>query len=211
MFNKKNSTNLLSLVTLVFCIAILLTANIFSMPAKKLNYSYKALNNMVSEKLKYKLQEDLFEEDLIVKIKTINGNQNSDDRFEMKGEAIYMFPKSNIKVPIRYEAQISLREREVKELNYDFVETKSEYEYAPTNIENVIMDSLLKKVSAEYKTEDVVMALDDEKNSIISEDQKTYKGFGYIQINNKEWKKVQFTIELSLSGKDARKVFYKLQ
>ena len=72
------------------------------------------------------------------------------------------------------------------------------------------MKHLLKKIAADYKTENVVIAIDGFETENASGNQKEYKGLAEIRVGDVEWQRIDFDVVLN-GDKKAEKVEYKLR
>ena len=211
MRTRNNSTNFKSIIFTLSLVFLFSATSILGFETENHTFSYKNLNNIVAEQLKVRLQEDLFEDNLVVKLKTIKEQRVSDNKVEMEGKAVYVFTRNKVKVPINYEVKVNIRERKVTDISYDFVEVKPRSAFAPTAVEDTLMDVLLKQINTDLKTEDIVIALVDEEDLVKSKDGKKFIGRGEVKIDNQGWKKIEFEVELNSKKNKPQKVIYKVK
>ncbi len=155
----------------------------------------------IAGNLSKKLQADLADNSIKVKINDIEKQELSRTLADVKGTADCVVESENNRLPIRFEAKINSRTHSVAEINYSFVEENSDY--APTTTEEILMQELMKKVSKDYKTDSVVIAIDGFEIVQTGEGKK-YKGNGEIKIGEVEWNKIDFDVVFGADNKAAK-------
>ena len=73
--------------------------------------------------------------------------------------------------------------------------------------EEFLMKELMKQIRADYKTDNIVIALDGVENNTIFSGKKEFTGIGEVRIGDLEWNKTKFAVEVDTKGK-ATKVAY---
>lgn len=186
------------LLVLIFSVAAVFAGNLTADDKKAVN--------LVAQNLSAKLKTDLITDSVFVKFKNVEKSTVLNGEVVLKGEALAVLPKEKTELPLKFEANINLVEEIVNEVEYVFDETN----YAPTTEEEYLMRHLLKKIAADYKTENVVLAIDgfETKNAAVS--QKEFKGLAEVRIGEVEWKRIDFDIVLN-DRNEAAKVEYKLR
>lgn len=107
-------------------------------------------------------------------------------------------------------------QKTVSNISYDFVEASvstlpvAPADYAPTSNEEFLMRELMKQVSKDYNTDNIVLALDTVENSRISLDERVFTGVGEVRIGDFRWNKIKFDVAVDADGK-ATKVVYDLK
>lgn len=190
--------SLILTVTFLFS-SIAVSANNLDVASAK-GVSEKTLS-AIAANLSKKLQADLADSSVKVKINGIEKQELSKTIVDLKGTAFCLLQSENNQLPIRFEAKINARTQEIADINYSFVEENAEF--APTTTEEILMKELMKQVSADYKTESVVIAIDGFE-IVQSADGKEYKGIGEIKIGEVEWSKINFDVVLGLDNKPAK-------
>lgn len=162
--------------------------------------------NLVAQNLSAKLRTDLITDNVSVKFTNVQKSTVSGGEILLNGDAVAVLPSEKTELPIKFEAKVNPSEEVVKEVEYVFVESN----YAPTTDEEILMRHLLKKISADYKTENVVIAIDGFDTNNAAENQKEYKGLAEVRVGEVEWKRIDFDVVLNSDNK-AEKVEYKLK
>lgn len=161
---------------------------------------------LVAQNLSAKLKADLVSNNLSVKFKNVEKKAVSNNEIVLKGEALAVLPNDHTELPFKFEATVNPVEEVVSDVEYAFVES----DYAPTTDEEVLMKHLLKKIAADYKTENVVIAIDGFETTQASGDQKEFKGVGEVRVGEFEWKRIDFDVVLN-NENQASKVAYQLK
>lgn len=164
---------------------------------------------LVTKNLSAKLKADLVSNNVSVVYKSVEKTQISNTETIVKGNAVAVVPSDNTQLPIKFEAKINPIARVVDDVEYAFVESV-ESNYAPSNDEEFLMKHLLKKLAADYKTENVVIAIDGFETQNAAENQKEYKGTAEIRVGEVEWRKINFDVTLNAKN-EASKIEYNLK
>jgi len=185
---------------------LVLTFSTISIFASNFNIDSDKDVALITQNLSAKLKADLVSNNVSVVFKTVEKTQVSNTETIVKGDALAIVPNDNTQLPLKFEAKINPVAEVVNDVAYEFVESN----YAPSTDEEFLMKHLLKKIAADYKTEEVVIAIDgfDTQNSI--ENQKEYKGTAEIRVGEVEWKKINFDVMLNARN-EASKVEYSLK
>jgi hypothetical protein len=197
--NKFFELKSLTLVVTLFFSALNVSANTSDVAAVK-GISQQTIS-VIAENLSKKLQTDLADNSVKVKINDIERQQLSKNIIDLKGTASCVVERENNQLPIRFEAKINPQTQQIADINYSFVEESSEF--APTTTEEVLMKELMKKVSKDYKTDSVVISIDGFE-IVQTADGKEYKGIGEIKIGEVEWSKINFDVVLGVENKPAK-------
>lgn len=162
---------------------------------------------LITERLAQKLRSDLANDYLTVKLKTVEENKISAAEIEIRGEGICLRDENQI--PIRFEARLDRAEQNISELNYDFVENVADY--APTSDEDILMKELMTQISRDYKTENIVIAIEAVENVGDLNSETKFLGTGEVRIGDLVWKRIKFDVALDAESRKANKIIYKLE
>lgn len=207
----KNTVSVYTLKKVVWSsvICILAFSSVFAANTKdvvKVNLNAKRTSSLVVENLTKILKADLVQENLSLQIANIEQTGISNNEVKLSGEATCILPIEKTQLPIKFEATVNLTKQSIDDLHYTFVES----EYAPTSEEEILMKELMKQISRDYKTQEIVIAIDNFESSSATDNKTQYKGVGEVRIGEFEWSKINFDVVLG-SEKSASKVLYKLQ
>lgn len=189
-----------------FILAAALLFGSIAVPAKNSDVAAaKAISeqtiSVIAANLSKRLRADLADDAATVKINDIQREQLSKNTIDFKGTAHCLLGNKVSQLPIRFEAKINPQTQNISDINYTFIEETAEY--APTTTEELLMKELMKKVSADYKTDSIVIAIDGFE-IVQSADGKTYQGIGEIKIGEVEWSKINFDVVLDAANKAAK-------
>jgi hypothetical protein len=190
-----------------FILAALMLFGSVAAFANNSDISKQAISSIAGN-LSQKLRTDLADNSATVKINNIEKQQLSKNLVDLKGSAYCVLKNENNQLPIQFEAKINPQTQAVSDINYTFVEEESA-EYAPTTTEEVLMKEIMKKISADYKTDSIVMSIDGFE-IVQSGDAKEYEGVGEIKVGEVEWSKINFKVALD-SGNKASKIIYDIK
>lgn len=188
-----------------FLISNLLLVLLFSASAAFATEKNKALS-LLEQNLSNRLKAELLTEKVNVKFTKIQQNELSNSEVYIIGDGLAVLPSERTELPIKFKAEVNPVEEVVSDIEYTFVES----EYAPTTDEEFLMRHLLKKIAADYKTENVVIAIDGFETESSAGSATEYKGMAEVRIGDVEWKRIDFDVVLD-EKKEAAKVVYKLR
>ncbi len=183
----------------------LLLVLIFSVSAVFAFEKSKALS-LLEQNLSNRLKAELLTEKVNVKFTKIQQNELSNSEVYIIGDGLAVLPSEKTELPIKFKAEVNPVEEVVSDIEYAFVES----DYAPTTDEEFLMRHLLKKIAADYKTENVVIAIDGFETENAAGSATEYKGMAEVRIGDVEWKRIDFDVVLN-GKKEAAKVVYKLR
>ena len=186
------------LLVLIFSASTLFGANLAADKDKALSLLQQNLSN--------RLKAELLTENVTVKFTKVQQNELSNSEIYLIGDGLAVLPTEKTELPIKFKAEVNPVEEVVSDVEYTFVES----DYAPTTDEEVLMKHLLKKIAADYKTENVVIAIDAFETNQASGDQKEFKGIGEVRVGEFEWKRIDFDVVLN-NENQASKVAYQLK
>ncbi len=180
---------------------------------RKRIYSLSAIKakKLVANNLAGTLRNDLSNPNINFQVRNVEVFKVEKNQITMKGDGYCVLTKSNDKMPMKFETIIDARSNELAKVKYNFVDFNESKENSINANEDNLMTALLKKFSKDYKTENIVVAIDSVKGLTLSSSKKSYTGFGDVKIKNGSWKSVEFTIELNADNKTAKSVVYKLK
>jgi len=172
----------------------------------KVNSNLKAASALVVQNLTKKLKTDLVQENVLVKLGNIEQTAVSNNEIKLQGNATCVLSIEKTQLPITFEAKINLTRQSIDDIQYTFVEN----DYAPSSEEEILMKELMEQISQDYKTQEIVIAIDNFESSASDENKVQYKGIGEVRVGEVGWSKINFDVILN-SDKTAAKIEYKLQ
>lgn len=162
---------------------------------------------LVTQNLSEKLRSDLGNDGLQVKLNNVSQSKISAD--EIEGDATCILADEGISLPLRFRAKIDPVDQNVLSVGYDFVD--STVSYAPTSTEEVLMRELMTKIKGDYKTENIVIAIDAVENVEGVKDEKKFLGSGEVRIGGFVWNKIKFDVALDAQTQKANNIIYQIE
>lgn len=196
MFDKIKSQNLNRLLTLAFCL-------IFSSSA----LANAENSRLVERDLSRKLQADLSDSRLAVKLNNVEERRISEDEIELAGSGIVTGNADTL--PISFEAKVNSASRLVSDIKYEFLDAVADF--APAENEEVLMKELMGKISRDYKTQNIVIAIDGFENVGNTADGRKFLGIGEVRIGDMVWNKIKFDVVIDEKTQRASSVVYKVE
>lgn len=184
---------------------VILTLSVSGVLAKN-NFDKNKSLSLVQENLTKRLKTELASDKLSVKFTTVKQKAVSNNQIVLNGDAKVIVADDNTALPIHFDATVNPLKDTVEVVEYVFVEDTS----SPSNVEESLMKNLLKQIGADYKTESVVISLDGYEIENKSSNQKTYKGIGEVKIDENNWEKIEFEVEMN-GQSSATKIKYKVK
>lgn len=206
----KNFRKLSNLSNLSLVLAVILSLTTFSTANGKSDIAYPKSSSKnysaITENLSQKLKSDLSENNLSVKLKMVEESQVTNREIVVKGEAICILPTENTQLPLQFEARLNKSSNSLEDVKYVFIESN----YAPSASEDVLMKEIMRQISKDYKTDQIVIAIDGFESTKLNETQKNVKGLGEVRVGDLVWKKITFDVVMNADNK-AAKVNYKIE
>ena len=200
--NKQNKFFVFKCFTSL-AICFFVSANVFAANSVKENYS------IVVKNLSKKLQNDLADQTVTVKLMNVEQYTISKNQIGIKGEGVCVSSAQNNQLPIKFDAKFDAAKQIVSDIKYDFVEySAAAPEFSPTSTEEFLMKELMKQISKDYKTDNIVIAIDDFEDVSKLSDKRKYTGIGEIRIGSFVWNKIKF--DVTLENQAASKVVYEV-
>ncbi|CAN5654887.1 hypothetical protein BH20ACI4_BH20ACI4_03290 [soil metagenome] len=185
---------------------LVLTLSVSAIYAGNLTAGDDKALSLLEKNLSTRLKAELLTDNVTVKFTRVEKNEMSNSEVYFIGDGLAVLPSEKTELPIKFKAEVNPVEEVVSDVEYVFVESN----YAPTTDEEILMRHLLKKIAADYKTENVVIAIDGFETENAAGNQKEYKGLAEVRVGDVEWKRIDFDVVLNGENK-AQKVEYKLK
>lgn len=165
---------------------------------------------LVTQNLSKKLRSDLADSSLTVKLKSVEEYEISGSEIELKGSATCLLTKQDNPLPLEFEIRVNPANQSVLDVKYNFVEAPAEV-YAPTSNEEILMKQLMTQISRDYKTENIVIAIDAVEKIRDANDADKFSGVGEVRIGDMVWNKIKFDVVLDAQTREAKKVIYRVE
>ena len=165
--------------------------------------------NAIIQKLTEKLRVDLADNNVEVMMNEVRNNEISNSRINFDGEALAVVKDDKTELPLQFTAKVNTAKQSVEDVDYKFVEAAPDY--APSEIQGNLMTNLMTQISKDYKTTNIVIAIDNFDTDKINSDQTKYEGTGEVRIGDFEWRRISFNVVLDSQNQTATKIVYEVQ
>jgi dipeptidyl aminopeptidase/acylaminoacyl peptidase len=194
--------------TLNFFVVALAIFSAFSIQSHA-KVNVERYRDAIVQKLNEKIRTDLSDNTVEVKLNEIKDREISDARVDFDGKALAVVKNDKTELPFQFTAQIDLKNHNIDDVVYQFVEAASEF--APSAIEYNLMEDLMGKISKDYNTTNIVISIDGYDSSQITQNLTKYEGIGEVRIGDLEWRKINFNVVLDSQNATATQVLYEFQ
>ncbi len=164
--------------------------------------------SLVAETLSEKLQNDLAQDKVKVDLTNVREHKVSENQIRIEGDGVCLTEDGKNRLPLRFNAKLNTSKQVVSDIEYDFVEPSPEF--APTSNEEVLMRELMKKISVDYSTQNIVIAIDNYENVSGLTKQNEFTGVGEVRIGDFTWSTIKFDIVLAPENTGASRIIYKI-
>ncbi len=186
---------------LILAVCLISSTSIFALSEKN--------QLLVTQNLSKKLQSDLANENLTVKLNNVEERKISANKVGLTGDAVCVLTEDNRQLPIEFEVTVNSANQSVLEVKYDFIATDSQF--APSQNEEILMKELMGQISRDYKTQNIVIAIDGFENVGNPVGEKKFTGIGEVRIGGMIWNKIKFDVVLDAQTQKANKIIYKVE
>jgi hypothetical protein len=184
---------------LIIALCLVFSATVFAAGEKN--------HQLVAQNLSKKLQNDLANENVTVKLKKVEEYKVSKSEIGLSGDAVCVLTGENNQLPIRFDVKVKTADQSVSEVKYDFVEAS----YNPTANEEILTKELMTRISRDYKTENIVIAIDSVENIEAAAGEKKFLGSGEVRVGDLVWNRIKFDVVLDAETQKASKIVYKIE
>ena len=165
--------------------------------------------SLVAAILSKKLQNDLALKGIEVNITNVREQKISQNEVKIEGNGVCVVKDKNDQLQLRFNAAFNTSKQIVSDIEYDFVEPAPAF--APSSNEEILMQQLMKKISADYGTQNIVIAIDGYEDVSKLTSKKEFTGVGEVRIGDFTWNKIKFDVVLTPENTSASQIVYKLE
>lgn len=192
-----------SLIISLICISA------FSSASASINK--EQIHSLVINNLQKKLKTDLANETVSVKLSNIEEYKVSKNQIGLKGSGFCVITSENNRLSMTFDVKLNSNNLSVAEIRYDFAELTEASEYAPSSDEEFLMKELMNKISRDFKTKNIVIAIDGMENVSNISNQKKFTGVGEVRVGSLVWNKLNFDVVFDTANNTATSVAYKIE
>ncbi len=207
--NYQHTFKKINLTILALMVFATLSINAKANNATNAGLKIDRYKNAIIQKLAEKLRVDLADPNVEVRMNDVRNNEISSTRLNFDGEALAVVKDDKTELPLQFTAKVNLTNQSVEDVDYKFVESSPEF--APSDVQGNLMTNLMTQISKDYKTTDIVIAIDNFDTSKTSSDQMKYEGTGQVRIGDFEWRTINFNVVVDSQTQTATKVVYSVQ
>jgi len=186
---------------LILAVCLISASSVFALSEKN--------QRLVEQNLSRKLRSDLANENLTVKLNTVKERKISTSEVGLTGDAVCILTQDDNQLPIQFEVKVNPANQRVLAIKYDFVSSDSEY--APSQTEEILMKELMGRISRDYKTQNIVIAIDGFETIGDAAGGTKLLGVGEVRIGDMVWNKIKFDVVLDVETQKANKIVYKVE
>ncbi len=207
----KNQYGFRKLNILILSLMALAVVSVQAKPTDSINASLRIdrYKNAIVQKLTEKLRADLVDKTVEVKIGDVQNNETLKNQIAFDGKALAVVKNDKTELPLEFTAKVNVNNQSVEDVSYKFVEATPEF--APGLAEDNLMKELMTQISKDYKTTNIVIAIDNFETNKLTTNETGYEGVGEIRIGDFEWRKIKFNVVLDSQNQSATKILYDVQ
>jgi phosphoribosyl-dephospho-CoA transferase len=185
-------------------IIALIIISVVSIVSVKANSANQDSINIAVKGLSQKLQSDLALSKVNVKLGHVENQNISEDKVIVSGFGTVQSAKN---ISVTFDVVINPVKRDVVEVNYDIVSPVAVEPKSAT--ENFLMKKVMSKIKDDYKTEQIVMAIDGFEAVKSIDGSTNYVGVAEIRVGM-EWNRIEFDVAGDSKNGTASNIRYKV-
>lgn len=163
---------------------------------------------IAARSLAKKMESDLVLSNIKVKFAKVERYAVSKSQIGIRGAGSCQLGAEDNALPINFDVKINVNNRNVADIRYNFVEAEETESNSLSENESFVTRQLLEKIKVDFKTENIVVAIDYLNDENLSNGAKAFKGGGEVRLGDMVWKKISF--EIVAEGEN-QVVKYKIQ
>lgn len=164
-------------------------------------------HQLLTKELSQRIRTDLSDNNASVELKKIKQYAISKNGIGLKGDEVCVAGEN--RMSLQFDVRVNTPLQEVSEINYNFVENAADY--APTSDEDILMKELMTQISRDYKTNNIVIAIDRVNDDGIVGGERKLTGIGEVRIGDLVWTNIKFDVALNANTQKAKKVVYTVE
>lgn len=169
--------------------------------AKSYNLAVRSLTNEL---------RNVFKQDVRLELTNIRQNSLNSKTVKIEGEGVAIFQDEE-RLPLQFSFSTNQDGVSVANLQYEFIASEAPvidegFSSSPDKIESALMREIMNQVHRDYKTTNIVIAIDDYQKT----DGNNFKGSGEIRLGDMVWRQIDFNVTLDERNEKAKKIIYKL-
>ena len=158
--------------------------------------------------LSQKLKTDLVLKQVTIKFSKAEQYYVSDSQIGLKGEGTCRIDGEANDLPINFDVKIDIDKHSAADVRYVFLNMEGA---SGLTVEDVVTEKLLQKMKSDFKTENVVVALDYVGEATLENGDKGFNGTGEVRLNGMVWKKIEFSAKSGSEKSDVSITKYQIK
>jgi hypothetical protein len=207
-----NLKKIFSLFFFVFCVANISTFANSADAATSVRLGKEESVAIAARSLSKKLQSDLALKNVSVKFSDAQSYVISRTEIGVKGEGICQFNGKGNDLPVNFDVKIDVSKRAATDVKYVFLNMEGAVdENSMVTAEDIVTEKLLQKIKSDYKTQNIVIALDYVNEQTLPGGEKGFTGAGEVRVNGMLWQKIVFDAKAGQEKAKLADIKYQIQ
>lgn len=151
---------------------------------------------IASKELSKKLQSDLVLKNVSLKFNKTERYIVSDNQIGIRGEGTARLDSDASDLPLNFDVKIDVSKHSALDVKYVFLNMEGAVDAnSVLTPEDQITEKLLKQLKQDYKTENIVVAIEYLNDQTFENGDKGFNGGGEVQVNGMGWRKFSFDVK----------------
>lgn len=156
---------------------------------------------IATRELTNKLQNDLVLQNVSVKFSKAEQYFISDKQIGIRGEGTCRLDNKANDLPLNFDVKIDVNKHSAIDVRYVFLNMEGAVNAnSALTPEDVVTEKLLQQIKKDYKTENIVVAIEFLNDQTFENGEKGFTGGGEVQVNGMGWKKISFDVKAADSS-----------
>lgn len=166
------------------------------------------------KRLTAELQHTFNDKTVSFKLTNLRNDKVNKEVIKVEGEGLAVFNTKTDNLPLHFSFSTDAKGQTVENLDYQFLEADvsvadSNTIDAPDKVESTLMREIMKQIHKDYKTTEIVIAIDDFQK--VDPKRNVYQGSGEVRVGSMIWKQIEFNVKLDDKNEEAKDVDYKIE
>lgn len=197
---------------LLYGLFVLAAISIFSAMVSAAALSREQTLTLAKQSLSQKLKSDLVLKNVHVKFNKIQSYNQVSETVEIKGEGTCRLDSEVSDLPVYFEVTIDTNQQQASDVGYVFLNIEGVVDAASTvTTEDLMTNELLNRLKNDFKTENIVVAIDFVNQETVANSKKQIFGAGEVKLNGMIWKKINFEARLDQNADGVSNLKYQLK
>lgn len=160
------------------------------------------------------LQNTFNDKTVSFKLTDLRNDKINKQTVRVEGEGFAVFTGRSENLPLHFSFSTDAKGQKVSDLNYEFLAADAvspdlTLDDAPDKVESSLMQGIMKQIHKDYKTTEIVIAIDDFQQ--VDSQNNVYQGSGEVRVGGMIWKQIDFKVKLDDKNEKSEDVNYKIE